>query len=195
VSCIAGQTGCHVYPVHDHATWDMNHGRSAMLPPGGTFTGFISCQNCHGTDFKGTVISKQSGCFSANSCHFHPEGMPHDPWNGSSPDFFQHTHVDTAEGNAPVCYQCHNRVTHHRYYYFTGSIYTPVYTSYTSFNNLLSTRQGAPAGTPPGCYNSTMCHTDLRQTATPPAPTYIWPPPTSPDLVPPIWPAANAPNQ
>ncbi len=199
---ITCNNACHLHSVPPgpfYADWPSAHGDMAKGSPGvlanNVISGFLSCQNCHGADYKGTSLSHNVNCFDANNCHFHTMGMPHDAWNGQSPDWMQHTHAVVSADNAPACYPCHNRVKHHRFRYFTGSVYAPVYTNYTTFNNLLATRDGAPVGTAPGCYNNTMCHGDLSKTANPAAPTYIWPPPTSPDLAPPVWPAVNAPNQ
>ncbi len=189
---------CHVHSVPVgpfYSDWASAHGDMAKGDPGvlnnHVISGYLSCQNCHGADYMGTALSHNVDCYS--NCHVHTVGVPHDAWNGRSNDWMQHTHADVSEQNAAACYQCHNRVKHHRFRYFTGSIYFPTYSNYTTFNSLLSTRDGAPAGTAPGCFNNTMCHTDLRAASTPPA--SIWPPPTSPALNPPVWPAAGASNQ
>ena len=199
-SKISCNNTCHVHSVPPaYSDWYTAHGVLAKGVPGvlanNVISGYLSCQNCHGVDYKGTVLSHNVDCFNANSCHVHTDGVPHDAWNGNSNDWIQHSHADVSPENAPACYKCHNRVKHHRFRYFTGSIYAPTYYNYTSFNSLLSTRDGAPAGTSPGCYNNTMCHADISKTANPAPPTYIWPPPVSPALNPPVWPAAGAPNQ
>jgi hypothetical protein len=55
------------------------------------------------------------------------------PWRGSP-----YTHATTDAANAPVCAQCH----------FPGSSNNPANHPATP----------AAAGTPPGCFNSTLCH-------------------------------------
>jgi len=201
ISKTSCNTACHVHSVPPGASdWASIHGVMAKGIPGVSSTnvisGYLSCQNCHGADYKGTALSQNVDCFNANSCHFHTVGVPHDAWNGNSNDWMQHTHADVSPENAPACYQCHNRVKHHKFsYYYYDTQQNLIYSNYTSFNNLLSARDGAPAGTAPGCFNNTMCHTDIRKTANPAPPSYIWPPQISPALNPPVWPAASAPNQ
>jgi len=70
-----------------------------------------------------------STCFT---CHTTAPHAPR-PWRGPA-----YTHTDTNDSNAPVCAQCH----------FPGS----------SNNPQNHPSAPAPAGTPPGCFNSTLCH-------------------------------------
>jgi hypothetical protein len=161
VSCIneptsPQPTGCHPNPASIHtANWkDVDHGKAAKSKPlsSDPFASFFTCQNCHGANFTGTALSNQKNCFSANSCHFHPEGMPHDAWNGISFGIV-YTHTDTAVENAPVCYQCHNRDPGpHNWYDATGTIPNTI-------GNMLTPLTGNPdPNATPGCFNNTLCH-------------------------------------
>ena len=91
-------------------------------------SGFASCQICHGKNFSGG--GAQVAC---EDCHGVPAPHPARPWRGSTV-----THTDTNTSNATVCAQCH----------FPGSPNNPANHPPTP----------APAGTPPGCFNSTLCH-------------------------------------
>jgi len=112
------------------------HGNDAKATPGAT-TGFSYCQVCHGT---GTTSPANFGGGSSGISCFpcHGVSAPHAPapWRSSAGSTYNHTNTDTA--NAPVCQQCH----------FPGSPNNPA-------NHPPSP---APAGTPPGCFNSTLCH-------------------------------------
>lgn len=105
------------------------HGSSAKAVPGSS--GFVSCQICHAEDFSGG--GAQVSCLSA-SCHGGPGQSPH-PANWRSRDTYVHT--STAEENASVCARCH-----------LGGANSPI----------IPPSPPAPAGTPPGCFNSTLCH-------------------------------------
>jgi len=145
-----GCGGCHAASVHrPRNDFSITHPQKVKQATG-TMSGFATCRKCHGTDFTGSALSNDKGCMATATCHFHPEGMPHDPWNGKSLDFIQHTHTDTDPANAPVCGSCHNRVTKHLWYDAKGK---PV-----TYGNLLKPSAGAPAGEAPGCFNSTLCH-------------------------------------
>jgi len=128
VSCF-NTTGCHHDPIPNWSTPAV-HGAAAKLAPGSS--GFASCQICHGADF-GTV----RGGITCFTCH---ASAPHAPplWRTSAGTTFTHTNTDNT--NAPVCYQCHS---------FTGT---------ENPNNPHRPPTPAAAGTPPGCYNGTMCH-------------------------------------
>jgi predicted CxxxxCH...CXXCH cytochrome family protein len=89
---------------------------------------FYSCQICHAKDFSGGGTG-----FACAACHgFAPH--PSAPWRAALPAL---THTNTDQANAPVCAGCH----------FPDSPNNPP-------NHPLTP---APAGTPPGCFNSTMC--------------------------------------
>ena len=145
-----GCGGCHATSSHQPRNdFSLSHPQKVKQAPG-AMAGFALCRQCHGTDFTGTILSNGQGCMATSTCHFHPEGLPHDPWNGKSLDFIQHTHTDTDPANAPVCGTCHNRVTKHLWYDAKGKPLT--------YGNLLQPPAGASAETAPGCFNSTLCH-------------------------------------
>jgi len=119
---------CHHGTVPGWATPAV-HGAEAKKAPGSS--GFVSCQICHGNDFLGGAV--QVACLSA-SCHGGPGTTPHpSQWGGG--DTYRHSTTD--EANASVCAQCH-----------------------LNGNNspIGSPSPPAPAGTSPGCFNSTLCH-------------------------------------
>lgn len=91
-------------------------------------SGFNSCTICHGTDFSGGGSGVP--CFG---CHTVAAPHAQAPWRGN-----RATHVDVDESNAPVCAQCHS----------AGSTLNPPGRPF----------EPAAAGSPPGCYNSTLCH-------------------------------------
>jgi hypothetical protein len=105
------------------------HGNSAKAVPGSS--GFVSCQICHAKDFTGD--GSQVTCLIAG-CHGGSGQSPHPAdWGGG--DTYKHT--TTAEQNASVCAQCH-----------TAGANSPIG----------APSPPAPAGTAPGCFNSTLCH-------------------------------------
>ncbi len=141
--CFNG-TLCHasVVPHPVGATWVATspaaqpHGDAAKATPGSA-AGFAYCQDCHGTGT--TSPSNFGGGSSGVSCYTcHGVSAPHapKPWRASAGSTYDHTTTDTA--NAPVCAQCH----------FPGSQNNPP-------NHPIAP---APAGTAPGCFNSTLCH-------------------------------------
>ena len=112
------------------------HGDAAKATSGST-TGFAYCQDCHGTGT--TSPANFGGGLSGVSCYTcHGPNAPHAPapWRASAGSAYSHTSTDAA--NAPVCQQCH----------FFGSPNNPAGHPPTP----------APAGTAPGCFNSTLCH-------------------------------------
>ena len=112
------------------------HANDAKATPGAT-TGFSYCQDCHGTGT--TSPANFGGGSSGVSCYpCHGVSAPHapKPWRATAGSTYDHTSTDTA--NAPVCAQCH----------FPGSPNNPPDHPFTP----------APAGTAPGCFNSTLCH-------------------------------------
>lgn len=108
------------------------HGNDAKAAPAAT-TGFAYCQGCHGT---GTNFA---GGWSGVSCYTcHGASAPH-PSQWLPGDTYVHTTAD--EGNASVCAFCH-----------TNGANSPI----------APPSSPAPAGTPPGCFNSTLCHGALH---------------------------------
>lgn len=136
LSCFTpGVQACHPNGPAGHP-FDWNrpdlHGAAAKGVPGGSMSGFSSCQRCHGEDFSGGSANVgASAPVSCLSCHTrapHPDA----PWRGSIDANITHTTTD--EGNAPVCALCH-------------------------LGNLrLSVPVPVPANANPGCFNNTMCH-------------------------------------
>ncbi len=142
--CFNG-TMCHNQPGAPHpvgAAWvtpppaAQPHGNDAKAAPAGA-TGFAYCQDCHGTGT--TPPANFGGGSSGVDCYLcHGVSAPHAPapWRTSAGSTYNHTSADPA--NAPVCQQCH----------FPGSPNNPAGHPPTP----------APAGTAPGCFNSTLCH-------------------------------------
>ena len=106
------------------------HGATAKKAPGSS--GFASCQICHGKNFSG---GGAQDCRAARTATASAAPHPARPWRGSTV-----THTDTNTSNATVCAQCH----------FPGSPNNPANHPATP----------APAGTAPGCFNSTLCHSE-----------------------------------
>ena len=134
VSCFGNPAGCHHGPV---AGWvaappaAQSHGVAAKKAPGSS--GFASCQVCHGNNYSDTAGGPT--CLNNAACHGAGVVSPHarKPWRGSP-----YTHINANAENAPVCVRCH----------FPGSPNNPANHPATP----------AAAGTPPGCFNSTLCH-------------------------------------
>jgi hypothetical protein len=130
-------TLCHGQTFHlpgwDQAT---QHGPVAKQAPSAS-GGFAFCQVCHGT---GTTSPENFGGGSVGvSCYTcHGVNAPHapKPWRTSAGTTYSQTSTNT--GNAPVCAQCH----------FLGSQNNPANHPPTP----------APPGTPPECFNGTLCH-------------------------------------
>lgn len=135
VSCF----GCH-HPngPHHPAGWASasQHGRLGAqgAPNGATFfqgKGFASCTPCHGTDYTNPVGITPS----CKACHTKAP-HPNKPWqSGLSPLNPNHDKTDYA--NAAECVKCHA----------------------LGANSDITPQPPAPAGTTPGCFNGTLCHT------------------------------------
>ncbi len=149
VSCYGNPAGCHHGPVAGWvATQPATQEHGVSAKKAPGNSGFVSCQICHGVNFAGG--GSEVSCFTC-----HGVNAPHAPapWRGPS-----YTHADTDPSNASVCRQCH----------YPGSPNNPVNHPATP----------APAGTAPGCFNSTLCHgepaaphpVDNTWVTTPPAP-------------------------
>ncbi len=107
------------------------HGAAAKGAASST-TGFAVCQECHTTDFSGGI--SKIACLNTAGCHGMGVNAPHAAaWLPGN----TYTHVTTDQGNAPVCALCH-----------ANGLNSPV----------APPSPPAPAGTPPGCFNSTLCH-------------------------------------
>jgi len=149
VSCFQNPAGCHHGPV---AGWVADspavQEHGVSAKKAPGSSGFASCQICHGSDFSGG--GSQKPCFT---CHTVDAPHPPKPWLGTA-----YTHINTDPQNASVCRQCH----------YPGSPNNPAGHPPTP----------APAGTPPGCFNNTLCHgeaaaphpVDNTWVTTPPAP-------------------------
>jgi len=132
VSCMNNPSACHHGTV---AGWvasgsaTQQHGASAKRGPGSS--SMYACRICHGTAFR-TVLNGED-CYTCHANAPHPDA----PWRSGGVD---NTHVNVNTVNAPVCYGCHADST-------AGNVNNPH-------------RPPAPAasGTPPGCFNGTMCH-------------------------------------
>ena len=128
VSCFGNTAGCHHGPVPNWITAAV-HGVTAKKAPGSS--GFASCQICHGT---GTNFSGGSSGVSCYTCHLPTANSPHaSQWRTG--DAYVHTTTDT--GNAAACAYCH-----------LNGANSPI----------AAPSPPAPAGTAPGCFNSTLCH-------------------------------------
>lgn len=121
---------CHTTGVHHPAGWGdaAQHGRLGAMATPAKTAGFSYCAKCHGT-------TKTNGltyptCYACHTKAPHPDK----PWHGTTPAGSNHIFVDP--GNVPTCFACHANGA--------NSTITPV--------------NPAPAGTPPGCTNATMCH-------------------------------------
>ena len=142
VSCF----GCHVKgPIHT-PDWALptQHGRQgAELAPVATtaptvpvMAGFAHCSKCHGTNFDGGLAA-----VSCKDCHVNAP-HPSKPWfdiTGVKPS---HTLANPA--NTSECAKCHAGGT----------------------NSDLKPLTPAPAGTAPGCFNATLCHSIGAHTPT-----------------------------
>jgi predicted CxxxxCH...CXXCH cytochrome family protein len=129
VSCFGNPAGCHHGPVAGWvATPPTAQEHGATAKRAPGSSGFASCQICHGSSFAGG--GSQKSCFP---CHGANAPHPARPWLGPT-----YTHINANAENAPVCAQCH----------FPESPNNPANHPATP----------AAAGTPPGCFNSTLCH-------------------------------------
>ena len=142
VSCYS----CHTQgPVH-HAGWALpaQHGRlGAELAPVATtsptvpvMAGFAHCTKCHGAAFDGGVVN-----VSCKACHTKAP-HPAKPWYDASGAHPSHAQVNPA--NASECAKCH-----------AGGL-----------NSDLRPLTAAAAGTAPGCYNATLCHSNWPHSTT-----------------------------
>jgi predicted CxxxxCH...CXXCH cytochrome family protein len=125
------KTSCFTTACHHDTipTWVQAAVHGASAKRAPGASGFASCRICHGSDFSGGGAAVS--CFA---CHRVNAPHPARPWRTAGGA----THVNTDTANTPVCAACH----------FPGSPNNPAGHPPTP----------APAGTPPGCFNSTLCH-------------------------------------
>ncbi len=131
VSCFT----CHTEVPHPvNFAGYLQHGRqAAQLAPSTVPTamaGFAHCAKCHGADYQGGLTS-----VSCKACHTKAP-HPSRPWIGAAAS--APTHTATNISNAPECFKCHA----------------------AGANSTLKPLTTPPAGTAPGCYNDTMCHSN-----------------------------------
>lgn len=122
---------CHPKGPSHQSRWGtgMQHGRlGAQLPPS-TTAGFAYCAKCHGADYA-TPIGTSPSCTSCHAKAPHPDK----PWRSTSAAASDHTLTDA--GNASECFKCHA----------------------DGANSSLKPASKPTAGTPPGCFNNTLCH-------------------------------------
>jgi len=136
VSCF----GCH-HPngPHHAAGWadPAQHGRmGAQAVPNGEFgflgTGFVACTQCHGSTYTNPIGIAPS-CESCHTTAPHPAKPWMDAANPINPN-----HDQTDQANASECVKCHA----------------------LGANSTIQPKTPAPAGTAPGCFNGTLCHTN-----------------------------------
>ena len=143
VSCFSPANGaqmCHAEgPSVGHDTgWKASnrHGSNGAMATPATSAGFAYCTKCHGSAFDNSVGI--SSC--VNNCHRKanntPAASPHPaaPWHGTTISGTNHVYTDPA--NAEQCAKCHAGGT----------------------NSWLKPVSVAAAGTAPGCFNNTLCH-------------------------------------
>jgi predicted CxxxxCH...CXXCH cytochrome family protein len=117
-----------------------SHGAAAKAMPDVTVVqGFSTCQICHGANFDSGIFAGFQTITCLNSCHVGvngPVNAPHSPapWRASAGSLRTHTNTNT--GNAPVCGLCHTN----------------------GANSSVKPSPPAQAGTPPDCFNNTLCH-------------------------------------
>jgi len=135
------------------------HGAAAILAAGAPFnlaspvfpdplsglTGMASCVPCHGPLYNGTdltgTIPNNTAAGGAPSCYACHTTAPHPPapWGaGLGLPATQPNHDQVDPSNASECVKCHALGAN------TNPAITPVVP--------------APAGTAPGCFNGTLCH-------------------------------------
>ncbi len=148
VSCFSasfGGVGCHASgPGHaDPVAWanPAQHGVAAKAAPNSAaMQGFSTCQLCHGINFAGGFGQT---CLNTAGCHGVGVMSPHPvSWSSGTASTYHHNTTDPL--NAPVCALCH-----------TAGANSPI----------APPSPPAPAGTAPGCFNSTLCHGELGHPA------------------------------
>lgn len=120
---------CHPGGVHHPAGWGAPDQHGAIVKAApGDRSGLAYCTKCHGTQSGGGLT--YPSCVACHTTAPHPAR----PWYGTTASGTNHNTTDPA--NAPECYKCHANGAH----------------------STIQPANPAPAGTPPGCTNATMCH-------------------------------------
>ena len=121
---------CHSNGPGHPAGWGagLQHGRLGAQSAPGEKTGFAYCFKCHGNNISAGLTA--TSCLACHTKSPHPSK----PW--SSPDPTKSVHSATDVANAPECYKCHAN----------------------GANSSIKPTTPAPAGTAPGCFNNTLCH-------------------------------------
>lgn len=162
--------------------WQTVHGLYAKLGSSGrSQAGFVTCQNCHGRNLSGSVLTIDRrinpsfsssgqiiGCTNVD-CHkmwlptpgpyvypFPPgtpfETPPHGSvWNDETSELFS-THKNTDPSNASGCLVCHAKARSH--IWLTGAAFSP--DKWVKFGNLSSPVNAADINN--GCFNNSLCH-------------------------------------
>jgi len=135
VSCFStaiGAQNCHAGgPGDGHGSeWAQpsQHGLLGAMATPAVSAGFAYCTKCHGFNFNN---GNAVSCFSCHTTAPHPPK----PWHGTTST--GSNHVFTDPGNAGQCAKCH----------LGGANLTT-----------LPPPPAQPAGTAPGCFNNTLCH-------------------------------------
>ncbi|MBT1070982.1 CxxxxCH/CxxCH domain c-type cytochrome [Pelotalea chapellei] len=132
VSCFSQSFGAMTCHFHP-AGYATPQVHGAAAKAAPTFSsGLDSCSGCHGSGFAGGFLSTVS-CFTC-----HGISAPHAKnWATSTTS----SHSNSDPGNAATCYQCH-----------AGG----------RLLKNLPAPPAQPAGTPPSCFNNTLCHGGLH---------------------------------
>ena len=140
VSCFSSSRSgmnCHAGGPSGHpAGWASpdSHGVAAKALLAGV-NGMPHCQICHGTDFSGGMAKKS--CLNSAGCHGVNVMAAHSPapWRDIAKTGAR-SHASTDNSNAAACAVCHAN----------------------GANSSRKPSPAAPAGTPPDCFNNTLCH-------------------------------------
>lgn len=121
---------CHPKGPGHPTGWEagLQHGRLGAQAAPGEKTGFAYCFKCHGNNISAGLTA--TSCLACHTTSPHPSK----PWSG--PDPAKSVHYATDAANVPECYKCHAN----------------------GANSTIKPATPAPAGTAPGCFNNTMCH-------------------------------------
>jgi hypothetical protein len=104
------------------------HGRKGAMAAPTANAGFAYCFKCHGNNLNAGLTA--TSCLACHTKAPHPGK----PW--STLDAVKSVHYDVNLGNLPECIKCHAN----------------------GANSSVKPSTPAPAGTAPGCFNNTMCH-------------------------------------